>query len=240
MSSLHAKRSRLFAISIRDGIEYSVWSGPANKVAGNNYLVDLRFFMPVMNGINGNPWNERNKYLLDPQSGEVFSTAKGTLIKMDGTTDPTVARTFRQRTLLSRLHPSRIINFCGYRFSRSEIMNYFKVFYDAKIAASKGKTGDLFTQADIPSDVPKPNPAVVHTKISHKNQGKIQKGNWLIGKVKLCCGSETLEFSNNPKIHSSEESVKTEMARLANQFPGEKFACVQIGFTVMKVGLDWS
>lgn len=48
-----------------------------------------------------------------------------------------------------------------------------------------------------------------------------------------------LVFGSEPKIHTSEESVKSEMQRLALEHPGVKFVELKIGKSVVAGGVTW-
>lgn len=244
MSSILAKRTRLFRSVKIDGITYSVFEGSSNKLAGNRNLVDLRTFMPIVHGKKDNPWSQANCYLLDPQSGEVFSTADGSFKVMMGTNDPQLWRSQPMAVVrsLPRLHPSRIMNFKGLRYSRKQIMDSFTRYYETHRTSAKGGTSDLF---EIDLEVAINDPSIAHFSrkaqpVVHRNHGRVLKGNAMIGKVVLVNGQETVEFSANPKIHTDTQSVKTEMSRLANAFPGVKFVSVVIDLSVVKVNIDWS
>src|SRR5690606_27442475 len=120
---------------------------------------------------NRNPWEIANCYLLDPQSGEVFSTADGSLKIMVGTADPAIWRNqpMSRAKALPRLHPSRVMNFMGYRYSRQQIMDHFKQYFKSMSHIEKGTTPDLFTS--IKPDVPE------NKQVSHRHQGKVTRGN---------------------------------------------------------------
>lgn len=234
--SIVAMRTRLFKPIKIDGITYSVFQGDAKKIAGNRNLVDLRTFMPIVHSAKDNPWSQANCYLLDPQSGEVFSTADGSFKVMMGTTDPQIWRSqpMSVARAMPRLHPSRIMNFKGLRYSRKQIMDNFTRYYETHRTSAKGGTPDLFgTDLDVENKS-------FSRPVVHHNHGKVVKGNTMIGKVVLVNGQETVEFSANPKIHTDDQSLKTEMSRLANAFPGVKFVSVVIDLSVVKVNIDWS
>lgn len=245
MSTLVAKRTRLFKTEQIEGITYSYFQEQESKIAGNRFLIDLRLFMPHMHGPKGNPWNEPNVYLFDPQSQEVFSTANGTFMTMKGTMDPVLARSKPfaiSKHLYPRLHPTRVFNFGGHRFSRSQIAKYFQAYHDKCFESARGKPAQAINQQVADLFVEEPYGGVRRTEIpavGHKNQGKVAKGNQIIGKVVQIAGSETIEFSTNPKIHTDPVAVKTELARLANAYPGERFVSVVIDLTVVKVAIDW-
>jgi hypothetical protein len=249
MSTYAAKRTRMFKTEHIEGIKYSYFTGPSGLLsAGNRLLVDLKTFMPVMRGPKGNPWNESHVYLFDPHSQEIFSTADGNFRRMKGTTDPIIARSKPfavQRGEYPDTHPTRVFNFKGYRFSRAQIAKHYEVYHDKCFESARGKPAAAITAqvADLFLEQPYGgvrNYSTLTKKVAHKNQGALLKGNQLIGKVVHINGSETIEFSDNPKIHSDPVAVKAELARLANLYPGEKFVSVVIDLTVVKVALDWS
>lgn len=93
-----------------------------------------------------------------------------------------------------------------------------------------------------------PKPAVVlpagDAKRSHAltlAAGLAAKG-WIIASVQPAKGQveEQLVIGSKPKIHTTTDSVKSEMERLALQYPGTTFVSLRVQNTVKAAGIQWS
>ena len=66
--------------------------------------------------------------------------------------------------------------------------------------------------------------------------GATSKHGWIIGSV---TGSQ-YSFSTTPRVHETENSVNTEIERLAKANPGKRFVKVRIEAFVQAGGVSWS
>lgn len=77
--------------------------------------------------------------------------------------------------------------------------------------------------------------AAVAAVVSKSPQAAPSKG-WIIGSV----NGNQFSFSSNPRVHDTENSVNTEIERLAKTNPGTKFVKVRIEAYVQAGGVSWS
>lgn len=68
------------------------------------------------------------------------------------------------------------------------------------------------------------------------NMGSVNSRGWIIGSV----NGNQFSFSSNPRVHDTENSVNTEIERLAKTNPGTKFVKVRIEAYVQAGGVSWS
>lgn len=69
-------------------------------------------------------------------------------------------------------------------------------------------------------------------------EGVRAKG-WVIARVMGSGADENLVLGSTPKIHTTVESYKSEMTRLATEFPGVTFVGLRISDSVVAGGVTW-
>jgi hypothetical protein len=83
-------------------------------------------------------------------------------------------------------------------------------------------------------------PRFVETRDVREYAGSLDAGirdrGWVIATAK----DETLIFGTKPRIHTTEQSVKNELERLAKEFPGTRFISLRISHSVVAGGLHWA
>ena len=124
---------------------------------------------------------------------------------------PGVSRTERGDTVWT---------FVGVRFTKTEIANAFKRF--AMVAANA-----------LPSNQTSP---YSFSGAAINGDELTTKGNVIIGTVK----EGKVSFTSTPSVHTTEQSWKTEIERLAKANPGVKFIAVTITAAVVAGGLVWN
>jgi hypothetical protein len=72
--------------------------------------------------------------------------------------------------------------------------------------------------------------------VNSTNTGETNSRGWIIGSV----DGNQFSFSTTPRVHDTENSVNTEIERLAKANPGRRFVKVKIEAYVQAGGVNWS
>lgn len=72
--------------------------------------------------------------------------------------------------------------------------------------------------------------------VNSTNTGEVNSRGWIIGSV----DGNQFSFSTTPRVHETENSVNTEIERLAKANPGRRFVKVKIEAYVQAGGVNWS
>lgn len=166
--------------------------------------------------------NLKDGYYMDA-AGSVFSTrGRGGLTRLSGSHTNSGRYFSFQTKMYGRA--------CTYRADelRQRVLSHKDFHAHTKEEITMEKLGVDVTKLKAKSQGARNHAATVDAGIEQRGSviGRVHKGH--------------LVFGSEPKIHTSEQSVKDEMQRLALQYPGVKFVELKITKSVVAGGVTWA